>query len=470
MQTASIPTTKDDPDITNVTNSKTTASAQASNNAPPADTPRYNDQTDEEFEAWILEELKQENIQLYKQYPEVFGKVAHSILKWRRRYHGNIPLWNRIFKKDRVFKEAMESVPVIHAVDQWMISKENVTIIDLCSGKGYLSMILSDYLDDPSRVKKCILVDKAWPLCHMTPKPHHISWEHIYGDVGKDNKNNPPKFEYYDSWPIPLVTSKQDLKQSITLRQLKDRYSSSDQGPILILAIHLCGTLSTQAIKLFHMLPKARALILKPCCLPGVFYQKRQEYFELGNYKFPTKDVCASGKWKSSKKVKGRWKGPPRWHLEGKFHKWCFHLEKGIQQSGDATTVVQEEGEGDQAAVNEDKQMEVEEAKTDVVDNSSRIITKQQLLKIPVQTKGGYQNSFLFAEKAPLSTTMWDDLFQREKDLMALQKQQEEQKEEQKQQDEAPLKKKLKETEPIGEEQTSWQSWLIPLLVCQCLI
>ena len=136
METASarVPTTKDDNSITNDTSSRTIASAQAPSITKP-DTPRYNDQTDEEFEAWIVEELKKENIQLYKQYPDVFVKVAHSILKWRRRYHGNIPLWNRIFKKDRVFKEAMESVPVIHAVDQWMISKENVTIIDLCSGK-----------------------------------------------------------------------------------------------------------------------------------------------------------------------------------------------------------------------------------------------------------------------------------------------------------------------------------------------
>ncbi|KAL3935715.1 MAG: hypothetical protein SGBAC_008816 [Bacillariaceae sp.] len=446
-----IPPTRDDADITNDNNSTNSALAQASSVAPP-NTPRYNDQTDEEFEAWILAELKRENIQLYKQYPDVFGKVAHSILKWRRRYHGNIPLWNRIFKKERVFKEAMESVPVIHEVDQWMIAKQNVTIIDLCSGKGYLSMILSDYLDDPSRVKKCILVDKAWPLCHMMPKPHHISWEHIYGDVMKDN----PKFDYYDSWPIPLVTSKQDLKQSITLRQLQDRYSASDQGPILILAIHLCGTLSTQAIKLFHMLPKAKAMILKPCCLPGVVYQKRQDFFELGGYKFPTKDVCASGKWKSSKKVKGRWKGPPRWHLEGKFHKWCFHLEKGIQ-SVDYSTGMQERA---QTAVEKGNQMEaeaeVDETKKDAADKS-KIDIKTQLLKIPVQTKGGYQNSFLFAEKAPLSNTMWGGLLQREKDLAALQTQQDQQKEDQqpRQQDEAPVKKKRKANESIDEEQTS---------------
>ena len=118
-------------------------------------------------------------------------------------------------------------------------------------------------------------------------------------------------------------------------------------------------------------------------------------------------------------------------------------------QSGD-TTVMRE---GDQAAANEDNQMKVDEAKKHDSDKSSTVI-KTQLLKIPVQTKGGYQNLFLFAEKAPLSNTMWDDLLQREKDLLAA-SQQEQQLEEQRQQQEAPLKKKPKETKPIGEEQTS---------------
>jgi len=282
----------------------------------------------------------------------------------------------------------------------------------------------------------------------MTPKPHHISWEHIYGDV--DTAEN-PKFDYYKTWPIPLVTSKQDLKQSITLRQLQERYGGEDRGPILILAIHLCGTLSTQGIKLFHMLPNAKALFLKPCCLPGMVYQKRQEFFELGTYQFPTKDVCASGKWQSSKKVKGRWQGPPRWHLEGKFHKWCYHLEKGIQSADASATSAAAGGDsnGDKTAKSEETNLEQNGGKED--DNESEVM-KTRLIKIPVQTKGGYQNSFLFAEKGPpLSNAMWGDLLQREKDLDALQQQEKEEG----RQTEAPLKKKLKESEPTTDEQTA---------------
>lgn len=99
------------------------------------ETARYDEQSDDEFKSWIAAELRSENPQLDELYPNVFDKVAHCILKWRKRYQGNSALWNRVFKKDRVIKEAMESVPVIQAVDQWMRSNESVTIIDLCSGK-----------------------------------------------------------------------------------------------------------------------------------------------------------------------------------------------------------------------------------------------------------------------------------------------------------------------------------------------
>ena len=191
-----------------------------------------------------------------------------------------------------------------------------------------------------------------------------ISWEHIYGDRTKSDC-----IDYYESWPIPLVTSKQDLKQSATLRQMKDRYSN--HGPILILAIHLCGTLSIQAIRLFQSLGEAKVLMLKPCCLPGMYHQKRHEMFQIGGYCFPTQDVCASGKWASNQKVKGRWKGPPRWHLEGKFHKWCQYLFEGISHDGTVHALQS---------------------------------------KIQIQSQGGYQNTFLFAEKIPISESVWDEM------------------------------------------------------------
>lgn len=305
--------------------------------------------TDSEFEAWFLQELIDEAPDLYKDYTSVFHKCADCVGKWRQRYRGNNVLWKRLFKRDRVVKEVIEAIPIIDEVDQWIRQhqvSQNVTIIDLCSGKGYLSMILSEYLP-PDKVKKFVLVDKAWPMCFAEPQPHHMNWDHIYANYSEGRS-------YFTTWPIPLHTSKQNLKIASAFRGLVKRLSTND--PVLVLGVHLCGTLSIQAINLFQQLPASKLLILKPCCLPGMLYAKEQDNFEVGRYRFPTKEVCAPGSFRGND-----WEGPPRWQLQGKFEKWCMHLYEALKEHDDV--------------------------------KSSRI------REIKVQSKGGYQNTFLFAEK-----------------------------------------------------------------------
>jgi hypothetical protein len=252
-------------------------------------------------------------------------------------------------------KEVVESIPIISSVETWVASQADsmVTIIDLCSGKGYLSMILSEYLP-PTKVTKIVLIDKAWPMCHSEPQSHHINWDHIYGNyTTTESEQTKTSSSYFTTWPIPLHTSKQDLKSKSTFRQLTQRLSS-EGNPTMILGVHLCGTLSIQAIRLFHSVENVEGLILKPCCLPGIAHTS-SEHFVVGTYSFPTKDVCSVGKW--SKK---EWDGPPRWHLQPKFNSWCRHLRHGMQGVEGVTT---------------------------------------ELVEIPVQNNGGFQNTFLFAEK-----------------------------------------------------------------------
>ncbi len=332
--------------------------------------------SDEDFREWIHQEITTISPQVQALYPELFVKCADAVTHWRKRYHGNSPLWRRLFKQDRVLKEVIESVPVIDAVQDWMRRhsdlKEKITIIDLCSGKGYLSMLLSEILP-ADRVDKCLLIDKAWPLCHSTPQAHHMSWEHIYGDI--QNESGP---HYFGTWPIPLVTCKKNLKQSRELKDLQNRFSKptneESQGPVLILAVHLCGTLSIQAIKLFQILPTAQMLLLKPCCLPDIWHAKNTPFFQVGDYCFPTKDVCARGKWTTQKK--NRWEGPPRWHLHGKFDKWCHYLHEAMAY---------------------ENQIENE---TTIDDRKDPAMIETRRFEVPLQTKGGFQNAFLFAERA----------------------------------------------------------------------
>jgi len=328
----------------------------------------YTSSSDDEFKKWIYGELVEEaGSALVEEFgSDLFHKISACITRWRQRYRdgdGSALLWKRLFKRDRVVKEIIESLPIVHAMDAYFLEKNNhnVTIIDLCSGKGYLSMLLSEYLPH-EKVRKLVLVDKAWPMCFAEPRPHHINWDHIYGNYTIDNGEK--EASYFSIWPIPLHTSKQDLKSPSTMRQLKIRFSGTDEA-IFILAVHLCGTLSIQAVKLFHELESAQGLILKPCCLPGMVHSKRQPTFHIDKYGFPTADVCAPGYWKNKE-----WEGPPRWHLEKKFHIWSHHLHQGMKQ------------------------------------DASNIQTR--LVEVPVQTNGGFQNTFLFAEKQPTTSTMWE--------------------------------------------------------------
>lgn len=334
--------------------------------------------TDDEFQSWLTSQI--ENVPGRATYSKVYQDAIQAIVNWRKRYRGNPVLWKRIFKKERVIKELIESAPVIYAMQELVEAHESddekFTIVDLCCGKGYLSMFLSECLDK-EKVAKCILIDKAWPMCNAELKPHHMNWDHIYGPV--PDSMDVEDESYFTTWPIPLHTSKQDLKQSSNPRQMKKYIFDRIDGPIIILAVHLCGTLSLKAVDMFNNHNNVKFFALKPCCLPGMVYAQRDDIFKIGQHEFDSKEVCSNGSFN-----KKDWNGPPRWHLENKFHLWADHLFKGVD-IGDVT-------------------VDREDDRIVCLSNDG---TKEKR-EITVQVKGGYQNTYLFAERSPLTPQLWD--------------------------------------------------------------
>eukprot|EP00571_Detonula_confervacea_P012981 CAMPEP_0172305634 /NCGR_PEP_ID=MMETSP1058-20130122/6884_1 /TAXON_ID=83371 /ORGANISM="Detonula confervacea, Strain CCMP 353" /LENGTH=357 /DNA_ID=CAMNT_0013017297 /DNA_START=132 /DNA_END=1205 /DNA_ORIENTATION=+ len=327
--------------------------------------------TDEEFESFLRKEL--EKHPLSKEYPELFATAPKLICKWRQRYQGNPSLWKRLFQKDRVLKEFIESVPVIDAVQRLVVNSElfkngqKFTIVDLACGRGYLSMFLSELLP-PNKVEKFILVDQAWPMHNMTPEPHHISWTHIYGSSKKVEDQSVPN--YYDTWPIRLNTCKVNLKKSKEISSMEERlFTNYSEGPVILVAVHLCGTLSLKAVELFNNNPGVCFFCLKPCCLPGMVHVKRDEIFRVGEHSFDSKLVCMAGKWK-----KNVWRGPPRKVTTHYFQRWVDNLLLGMNDA------------------------DAEKIKKTIM----------------VQHTGGYQNDFLFAERLPETAPVWDVLRQEE--------------------------------------------------------
>lgn len=184
-----------------------------------------------------------------------------------------------------------------------------------------------------------------------TKTVQYISSDHLLGT-------------FSSQWPIPLIPSKQNLKSSATIRSIqksiiskliypekaidntsiesqkdernRDKESNSHQPNgsnfLIILGIHLCGTLSLRAVDLFNM-NKEHVLFfaLKPCCLPTMVHAQRAEVFHIGHHHFDSKLVCANGKWVA--KSKGVWTGPPRNHLLPKFMNWIYNLMCGCDTS-----------------------------------------------------------------------------------------------------------------------------------------
>ena len=264
-------------------------------------------------------------------------------------------------------------MPVIDAVVKLVegseLENETFTILDLCCGKGYLSMLLSELvraasapLFEPAifsdsdqlpveKISKIVLVDKMFAMTNMTPSAKHISWTHIYGSKMKCEDQAIPN--YSESWPIKLETAKVDLKAGRELRSLEKRFLQG-HGPVILVAIHLCGTLSLKAVELFNRNSDVKFFCLKPCCLPGMVHAKRNEIFQLGGHSFDSKEVCMAGKWK-----KNKWIGPPRSVTKNFFDRWADNLFWGIDETD--------------------------------AEKSKRTIM--------VQTAGGYQNEFLYAQR-----------------------------------------------------------------------
>lgn len=205
-------------------------------------------------------------------YPELTEEYIGVLTRWKDRFSPAV--WTRMTKHGtdrtpRCVKEMNECAPVVVAVRDALKRRASAetapppaTIVDLCSGFGFLGMILSEVLQ-PEAVERIHLVDQMWPMGNATESgPTQITWEHIRAP----------------GWPIPLRTRKTNLKKGAEMRQLEKYVIGSASGSVIVAGVHLCGTLAIKAIELFNRRRDKIAMIcLKPCCLPGRIHAAREE-------------------------------------------------------------------------------------------------------------------------------------------------------------------------------------------------
>ena len=116
----------------------------------------------------------------------------------------------------------------------------------------------------------------------------------------------------------------------------------------------------------------------------SMVYANRGDVFELGRHSFLASDVCAAGRFRGKK-----WYGPPRWHLEGRFEKWSEHLFAGVDL-------------GESEYVNEATSGDVTSQRLYKDTNGNRAKIKET-----IQMDGGYQNTYVIAERLPSTSKVW---------------------------------------------------------------
>ena len=127
-----------------------------------------------------------------------------------------------------------------------------ITILDLCSGVGYLSLLLSELLESsgPDVVARFVLVDEAWPRGDNTGplRPGHINKDHLTLE---------------GVWSHEILCRKCDFKSSYGHRELAKYVLARAPGPVAVLGVHLCGLLSLKAVQFYNDHPRCSFFALK---------------------------------------------------------------------------------------------------------------------------------------------------------------------------------------------------------------
>jgi len=155
-------------------------------------------------------------------------------------------MWNMRGKSLR--KEISESFGALHACQRALAqlgveSGHGVTVFDLCCGKGLESLVLAKSL--PQAQVVAVDTNPNMELGHFR---HQANLSFLALDVTSASAGS------------RLAAAA--AEKALTTAQ-------PAAAPLLIVGVHLCGSLSDHAMRLFKEAPGPAALVLLPCCFDG---------------------------------------------------------------------------------------------------------------------------------------------------------------------------------------------------------
>ena len=162
-------------------------------------------------------------------------------------------------------------------------SEPPYTIVDMCSGVGFLAMFLSHLLR-ADKISRIWAIDTLFELSDKA-LAGVVDAASVDTSNRQDDGHNAEKEEnsltsYHLTnpvHPIPIKPRKANIKKGRELKQIAKHCIDRAPGATIILGVHLCKSLSVHTVRLFNTSPKACRLYLKPCCLPGRKELRRRE-------------------------------------------------------------------------------------------------------------------------------------------------------------------------------------------------
>ena len=181
------------------------------------------------------------------------NRVIQILQQWGESWAGQSG-WHTLLNKKSLLHEVEESIVTLHFLLNWLerrCEQTPVTLVDVCCGKGILSMLASYLFRDmvSTHVTGIIMLDKQ----------RDINWNHILASNENSQDECRPMIQTWGGCNL------HDIDQ-ITER-LEGRY-----GPVALVGVHLCNLLSPACVGIANSLgpEKCPFLCLAPCCLPRV--------------------------------------------------------------------------------------------------------------------------------------------------------------------------------------------------------
>ena len=195
-----------------------------------------------DFRVWVQDSMTNSPLYTTDGYASLIDEAIEIICELRERFWENErTTWIRLIKRGKILKEFNEVIPIAYRVRAYVKTvlssnpSQALTILDLCSGIGYLSILLSELLNrdykrsnnnpnNPNLLDNItfVLIDKSFPQLNQPTQKHHINPEHLTQNL----------------FPGRMKYRKYDLKATSSLRQLQKHILDPSLGPICVLGIY----------------------------------------------------------------------------------------------------------------------------------------------------------------------------------------------------------------------------------------